>query len=186
MKKINLEISKDINPRVKLKYYIFLNSNAKIRFPSKRKAEDFIRKLNSNLHDTLRSLFTINAKAYELFHQYYFELHESTCFKLKNFFESFMFKTEYVFKIYSKGNSSFSINSFKHLFSTIEEVLVILKAWGQKNNQYNLVNMCNGLFKMLDALQNSFYKDLENENIIDKYKSKVIKIKFKNNIRLQN
>ena len=185
MKKINLEINRNYDCTSKYKYFIFLErgKEGSIYFTSKRKAEDILRLLHSILDDTLRGLFQINSKIYDIHMQYYFELKRIDCHKLKQCFEGFMFKAEYVFKTYSEGNSIIAVKSIKYLFNASEDALLILKKWGQHNKQYNLVNNCNGLFKLFDSLETTFYKNLNNELVSNNYKSKTLTVVYNKSIR---
>ena len=112
MKSLNIQFSKSLNPSFKGSYQVFLNRGNVLYFPSKRKAEDFIRIFESNTNDCLRSLNHIMSDIYSKYLDFYFHLDNLICRKIKLLIDSYNDRLLFFFKDFELGNQSFKLNAF--------------------------------------------------------------------------
>lgn len=180
MKNLSIKLSKSNHLNTKLKYYIYFDSDNRVFFTNRRKGEDYIRMFNTSVRDSLKALFNLQSKLVSLYYDYFFELSPILCHKLRNLFTSFSEKASLVFVTQNAEYCSVIINSIKFLFELFEKSILILKEFSQINKKYNLTNQLFGILKIYDLLEKSFFNDMKNLNISKSYKTKKLKLVYKN------
>lgn len=181
MKKLLLPVYKKNEPRASHPYYILFNVGSRLEFKSKRKAEDYARKISAYMTDSIRILNTVQKELYSLYVESYFKLHPYHANKARRMIESYLERLDYFHTQYSKGNECIKFISYYSLLNNVEDGCNLMKKAVKDINDYNSVNRLNAYLQMISNIYKEMDK-LKKGNIDTAYRQNKLKVIHKNRV----
>ena len=182
MKNLKIEILKNREVHAKNKYYIY-HSEDRIYFTSKRACSDYIVLLSDTLKDSLNSLNLIQSKLYTLHLDYYVQLPNDFCRKLKYYFDLYIERLSFIFRDFGSGSSLVFVN-FKTVMYNLQNSILVFKEFAKKSNNYQLANLLNSNLKMFSLIEQNYYSVLKTSSIDTSYKLVKMPVVHKNTIKM--
>ena len=170
MKKIRLDICE-----YRGKYRVYVGPGTYFEFRSKKKCQRFLATYRVLVTDYARLLRSLQGTTYDLYSLYYFELPDHIEYKIKKTLQEFDNRFAYVFKDFTKGNHNhFVMHDLQTCFDYLEQTLMKLKKFAQKNKHYSLTNQASALLLGLENYKTSFESSLKDYNPSTRHRTKVI------------
>lgn len=179
MKKLILPVyKKRNNPESTHPYYILFTIGQRLEFTSKRKAEDYARKITSYTVDTIRVLNTIQKENYSLYLEKYFLLNGVLSLKIQLKLDEYLERLKFFHSYQSRGDASIKFMSVYTLLNIVEDGAKLLRQAVKKHKDYNTVSRLNGYLQMITIIYENLAR-LKKGDLTTIYKESNLKIVHK-------
>lgn len=176
MKKLLLPVYQKKNePNAIFKYYILFDIGQRLEFKSKRKAEDYVRKISSYITDSIRVINTVQKEVYSVYLEQYFKMPSNYCLKIGLIINEYLERLKYFHSYQSKGDSCIKFISVYSLLNIVQDACKLLRSSMKSMKDYNTVSRLNGYLSVLTTIYDKLAK-LKKGNINTIYKESTLKI----------
>lgn len=161
------------------KYCVHVGHMQWLEFETKRFVQNYLREYKKLLMDNIRLVNNIYSQSHQLYRLFYFELDDSTCFKLENINQSISERWSFVFKTFSEGNqNAFVFGNIEKIMMLNEDFLLTLKNHAQKYKNTSLTSQINPLIKQLEVIEKSYMDDKLSLKLNTSYQTKMKLVKL--------
>lgn len=176
MKKMLLPVyTKKNEPNASHKYYILFNVGQRVEFKSKRKAEDYVRKISSYVTDTIRVLNTIQKEVYSVYLEHYFKLNQSYCLKIQKIIDQYLERLKFFHSYQTRGDACIRFISIYNLLNIVEDACKLLRHALKQYKDYNTVSRLNGYLQMITMIYEKL-SSLKKGDISTVYKESSLRV----------
>lgn len=159
MKKLLLPVCKKENePKASHPYYILFDIGQRLEFRSKRKAEDYVRKLSSYVTDSIRVINTIQKELYSVYLEQYFKMPHNYCIKIRMVIDDYLERLHFFHSYQSKGDSCIKFISVYSLLNIAQDACKLLRKCMKQLKDYNTVSRLNGYLQMITTIYEKLSK----------------------------
>ncbi len=153
MKKLLLPVYKKTNePKASHPYYILFDIGQRLEFKSKRKAQDYIRKISSYTTDSIRVINTIQKELYSVYLEQYFKMSPYDCNKARRSMNDYLEDLGRFHGYQSRGDACIKFISVYSLLNQTEDSCKLLRIAMKRLKDYNTVSRLNGYLQMLTSI----------------------------------
>ncbi len=176
MKKLLLPVyTKKNEPYAIYKYYILFDIGQRLEFKSKRKAEDYVRKISSYITDSIRVINTVQKEVYSLYLEQYFKMPSNYCNKIRLVIDEYLERLKYFHSYQSTGDACIKFISVYSLLNIVQDACKLLRRSMKSLKDYNTVSRLNGYLSILSVIYDKLSK-LKKGNINTIYKESTLTI----------
>jgi len=153
MKKLLLPVYKKKNePNTSYPYYILFDIGQRLEFKSKRKAEDYVRKISSYVTDSIRVINTIQKELYSVYLEQYFKMPQNYCIKIRSVIDEYLERLHFFHSYQSKGDSCIKFISVYSLLNIAQDACKLLRNSMKQLKDYNTASRLNGYLQMITTI----------------------------------
>ncbi len=179
MKKLLLPVYKKKNqPKSSHPYYILFDIGQRLEFKSKRKAEDYVRKISSYATDSIRVINTIQKELYSVYMEQYFKMTEFHCNKVRRSMNDYLEDLGRFHGYQSRGDACIKFISVYSLLNQTEDTCKLLRVAMKGLKDYNTVSRLNGYLQMLTSIYENL-SNLKKGDLSTVYKKSSLKLIYK-------
>ncbi|WP_233890492.1 hypothetical protein [Tenacibaculum piscium] len=176
MKKLILPVyTKKNEPNASHKYYILFNIGERLEFSSRRKAEDYSRKISSYVTDSIRVINTLQREMYSVYLEYYFKFNNSQCLKIASFLDGYLDNLRFFHSYQSSGDASIKFVSVYRLLNGVEDSGKLIVKALKDLKDYNSVSRINGYLQIITMIYSKL-SDLKNGDLSTVYKNTPLEV----------
>lgn len=159
MKKLLLPVYKKENePKASHPYYILFDVGQRLEFKSKRKADDYVRKLSSYVTDSVRVVNTIQKELYSVYLEQYFKMPNNYCVKVRSVIDEYLERLFYFHSYQSRGDSCIKFISVYSLLNIAQDACKLLRKCMKQLKDYNTASRLNGYLQMITTIYEKLAK----------------------------
>ncbi|MCG8747000.1 hypothetical protein [Tenacibaculum finnmarkense] len=179
MKKLILPIyTKKNEPNASHKYYILFGIGQRLEFRSKRKAEDYARKISSYIVDSIRVINTVQKELYAVYLEHYFKMNSADCLRCGSKLDEYVPRLRFFHSYQSRGDASIRFSSVYTLLNICEDSIRLLKMALKRYKDYNTISRLNGYLQLITMVYDRL-SDLKRGDLSTTYKSSSLELVFK-------
>ncbi|MDB0615788.1 hypothetical protein PL372_09590 [Tenacibaculum dicentrarchi] len=183
MKKLILPVyTKKNEPNASHKYYILFGIGQRLEFSSKRKAEDYTRKISSYIVDSIRVINTLQKELYAVYLEQYFKMNSADCLRCGSKIDEYIPRLRFFHSYQSRGDASIHFSSVYTLLNICEDSIRALKKALRRYKDYNTISRLNGYLQIITMIYDRL-SDLKQGDLSTIYKESSLELAFKRDIK---